>query len=68
MLLSVQSPTEVRVFTFPKHSLRQRAWEFAAERLAFTAGLEDEGKILDASLSNSDTAVAFVVYIYWRDS
>ena len=27
----------------------------AAERLAFTAGLEDEGKSLDASLSISDT-------------
>ena len=38
----------------------------AAERLAFPAGLEDEGKSLDASLSNSDTLPvgAFVVYIY----
>ena len=27
----------------------------AAERLAFTARLENEGKSLDASLSNSDT-------------
>ena len=59
MLLSVQSPVEANACTFPKHSLSAPELRVslivAAERLAFTAGLEDEGKSLDASLSISDT-------------